>query len=315
VTVDINHLNKANDVMCAVLLDAANRDKNILVATSDSRGSGGMHSFFSAYPDQTVEIGIAEQNLVAVCAGLARSGKRPFAISPSSFLTMRSIEQIKDDVSYSLTNVKLIGISGGNSYSNLGATHHSLQDLAIAQALPDLEVYMPCDRYQTAALFEYLTKSDRPAFVRIGKKALIDCYPGPITDFRPGHANVLRLGEHVAIIAAGETVYPALKAATLLDNQGIHAQVVDLVSVKPIDVDMITRLVSDFNQLVTVEEHSVINGLGARVASIVAEFGNTKLKILGFPDEQAISGKQDQVFHYYGIDSEGIAKTIVQLLE
>ena len=148
----------ANAVIADTLDKATATDPNLLVVTCDSRGSAGLVPFCNAHPDRTIEMGIAEQNAVTVAAGMAHEGKHPFVFSPASFLAMRSIEQVKVDVAFNKNNVKLIGISGGNSYTWLGNTHHSLNDVAITRAIPDLEVYQPCDKYQTKALFEYLVK-------------------------------------------------------------------------------------------------------------------------------------------------------------
>lgn len=306
---------KAGTVMCDVLTDEAKNNSNLLVVTSDSRGSGSLTPFAAAFPKQLVEVGIAEQDLVTISAGLAHSGKRPFAVSPASFLTMRSIEQVKVDVTYSDTNVKLIGISGGNSYSVLGSTHHSLQDLAITRALPNLEVYMPADQYQTAALFKYLVHSDKPAYVRIGKKQLTDIYDNEAQAFvKPGKANIVKQGKDIALIAAGETVSVALDAAKALAGLGYDATVVDLVSVKPLDTELIDQLCEQYPALITIEEHSVINGIGSAVAERVAAKGGAKLQIIGFPDKPAIAGTQDEVFKYYGIDGDDIAAKALLML-
>lgn len=305
---------KAGEVMRDVLKEEAGKNPDLLVLTSDSRGSGALVPFGEALPHQLIEIGIAEQNLVSVSAGLAHSGKRPFAVSPASFLTMRSIEQVKVDVAYSNTNVKLVGISGGNSYSVLGASHHSLQDLAVTRAIPNLEVYMPCDRYQTAALFKYLSHSDKPAYVRIGKKALRDIYTDEALAFTPGKANVLRTGEQIAIIASGETVSVAMDAAQALEEQGVSAEVVDFPSIKPLDHEMLLRLTKKFINMIAVEEHSIYGGLGSAAAEVIVAEGGTRLKIIGFPDEPAIAGTQDEVFQYYGLDSANIAKEAIRML-
>ena len=242
-------------------------------------------------------------------AGLAHEGKHSFVFSPASFLAMRSIEQVKVDVAFNKNNVKLIGISGGNSYTWLGNTHHSLNDVAI----PDLEVYQPCDKYQVKALFKYLLKSDKPAYVRIGKRKLDNVYHEDF-DFVPGKATVIREGKDICLISTGEMLYFALQATQQLAKSGIDAEVVDLGSIKPLDTEMIGKLAQQFDHLVTVEEHDVINGIVAAVASEVAKYGHAKLDILGFPDHPAIQGTQDEVFHYYGLDAEGIKNSVKEIL-
>lgn len=274
------------------------------IVTCDSRVP-----FTNTHPDRTVEMGIAEQNAVTVAAGLAHEGKHSFVFSPASFLAMRSIEQVKVDVAFNKNNVKLIGISGGNSYTWLGNTHHSLNDVAITRPIPDLEVYQPCDKYQVKALFKYLLKSDKPAYVRIGKRKLDNVYHEDF-DFVPGKATVIREGKDICLISTGEMLYFALQATQQLAN----AEVVDLGSIKPLDTEMIGKLAQQFDHLVTVEEHDVINGIDAAVASEVAKYGHAELDILGFPDHPAIQGTQDEVFHYYGLDAEGIKNSVKEIL-
>ena len=287
----------ANAVIADTLDKATATDSDLLVVTCDSRGSAGLVPFTNAHPDRTVEMGIAEQNAVTVAAGLAHEGKHPFVFSPAAFLAMRSIEQVKVDVAFNKNNVKLIGISGGNSYTWLGNTHHSLNDVAITRAIPDLEVYQPCDKYQVKALFNYLLKSNNEDF-----------------GFIPGKATIIKPGKDICLISTGETLYFTLKAAEKLASDGIDVEVVDLGSIKPIDTEMIGKLAQEFDQIVTIEEHDVINGIGAAVASEVAKYGHAKLNSLGFPDKPAIQGTQDEVFHYYGLDAEGIEKSVRKIL-
>ncbi|CDF73570.1 transketolase family protein [Lactobacillus acidophilus] len=303
----------ANAVIADTLDKATATDSDLLVVTCDSRGSAGLVPFTNAHPDRTVEMGIAEQNAVTVAAGLAHEGKHPFVFSPAAFLAMRSIEQVKVDVAFNKNNVKLIGISGGNSYTWLGNTHNSLNDVAITRAIPDLEVYQPCDKYQVKALFNYLLKSNKPAYVRIGKRKLDNVYHEDF-GFIPGKATIIKPGKDICLISTGETLYFTLKAAEKLASDGIDVEVVDLGSIKPIDTEMIGKLAQEFDQIVTIEEHDVINGIGAAVASEVAKYGHAKLNSLGFPDKPAIQGTQDEVFHYYGLDAEGIEKSVRKIL-
>ncbi len=304
---------KAGEVMCEVLIEQAQKNKDILVLTSDSRGSASLKPYAEKFPEQIIEVGIAEQNLVGISAGLASSGRRPFAVSPAAFLTMRSIEQVKVDVSYSNTNVKLVGISGGNSYSDLGMSHHSLQDLAITRAIPNLEIFMPCDQFQTRKMFEYLAQSDKPAYIRIGKQVLKDCYDENI-EFVPGKANVLKEGKDTAIIGSGETLNIAMEAAEWLEKDGISAKVIDMHTIKPLDDELIDEISQEYQQIFSIEEHSIFGGLGSAVSERVAQGGKAKLKIFGFPDEPAISGKQMEVFDYYGLTGEKIANEIKKIL-
>lgn len=305
----------ANEVICNLLTEQVKENPNLVTVTSDSRGSAGLVPFTTKFPNHAIEMGIAEQNAVTVAAGLAHESFSPFVFSPAAFLTMRSIEQIKVDVCYSNTNVKLIGISGGNSYCDLGNTHHSLQDTAITRALNNLEVFQPCDKYQVKALFNYLIKSNKPAYVRIGKRKLDNVYSNDILNFIPGKAKIIKNGTDVCLISTGELLYNTLIAAKRLEKLGINTCVVDLVSIKPLDTNLLNKLAEEIPYFVTIEEHSIINGIGSAVAEVIASHKKATLKILGFPDEPAIAGKQDEVFKFYGLDSDGIAKSVVNFIK
>ncbi len=221
-------------VVCDVLLEAAKEDKSIMALCSDSRGSASFSKFFEELPEQSVETGIAEQNLVSISAGLAKCGMKPYAASPACFLSTRSYEQCKVDVAYSNTNVKLIGISGGVSYGALGMTHHSCQDIAAFCALPDMRVYLPSDRFQTAGLIEALLTDDTPAYVRVSRTASKDIY-GEHMDFTLNQAKLLCQGKDILLVACGEMVAESLEAASLLREKGIRAGVLDMYCVKPLD--------------------------------------------------------------------------------
>ena len=223
--------------ICNVLLEKAKEDKDIMVLCSDSRGSASLAPFAEAFPDQFVETGIAEQNLVSISAGLAKCGKKPFAASPACFLSTRSYEQAKIDVAYSNTNVTLIGISGGISYGALGMSHHSAQDIAAMSAIPNMRVYLPSDRHQTKCLIEALLQDEKPAYVRVGRNPVEDVYSEENCPFQMDKANILTEGKDIAIVACGEMVRPALDAAKILEEKGVHATVVDMYCVKPLDTE------------------------------------------------------------------------------
>ena len=301
-------------VICDVLLEHAKEDRDIVVLCSDSRGSASLSGFAEAFPTQFFEMGIAEQSLVSTAAGLARGGKKPFAASPACFLSTRSMEQVKVDVAYSRTNVKLIGISGGVSYGALGMTHHSAQDIAALGSIPGMRVYLPSDRHQTRALMEALLQDDKPAYIRVGRTPVEDIYTPDSMKFELDQAVTLCEGDDLAIIACGEMVKPAVEAAKLLAAEGISVQVLDLYCVKPLDRDAVLNSARKVKALVTVEEHSVIGGMGAMVSQLVAEYCPKRVKNLALPDEPAIAGKSQEVFDYYGLNAEGIAKAARELM-
>ena len=302
-------------VICDVLMEEAKTDKDLVVLCSDSRGSASLTPFFEAYPDQAVEAGIAEQDLVGMAAGLAKMGKKPYAASPASFLTTRSYEQCKVDCAYSDTNVKLIGISVGISYGALGMSHHSAQDIAAMSAIPNMRVYLPSDRHQTRKLMQALLKDEKCAYIRVGRNPVEDVYTEDNCPFAMDHATEIRKGDDVAIIACGEMVRPAVDAADLLEAEGIHATVLDMYCVKPLDKKAIIEAAQRAKVVISVEEHSPFGGLGSMVAQVVGENCPRKTVTMALPDAPVITGTSAQVFAHYGLTGEGIAKKAKELLE
>ena len=302
-------------VICDVLLEAAKEDKEIVVLCSDSRGSASLAAFADTYPEQFVEVGIAEQNLVSIAAGLAKCGKKTYAASPASFLSTRSYEQCKVDVAYSNTNVKLIGISGGISYGALGMSHHSAQDIAAMSSIPNMRVYIPSDRLQTECLIKALLQDEKPAYIRVGRNAVEDVYEEGNVPFEMDRGTVIAKGTDVAIIACGEMVKPAADAAKILKAQGISAAVVDMYCVKPLDKEAIVEAAKGAKAVITVEEHSPFGGLGSMVSQVVGSECPKKIINLSLPDAPVITGTSKEVFDYYGLNAEGIAKTTVGIFQ
>jgi transketolase len=296
------------------LLAAAQNDPAILVLTSDSRGSGKLSAFAKTLPDQLVEIGIAEQNLVGVAAGLAAAGKKVFAVSPACFLTARGLEQIKNDVAYSDHPVKLVGISAGVSYGALGTTHHSLHDLAILQTIHNLDIVVPADNFETLQATMAAIDHPRPLYLRLGKKAMPDLHH-PTDRFEIGKVSLLRAGSDVTFFATGEAVAPAYEAALELETAGISAAVVSVHTLNPLDESTILDLASTSRVIMTVEEHSVHGGLGSRITSLLLSNRLCKpIQIIGIPYEYTITGSQQEIFEYYGINGEKLAATAQSLL-
>lgn len=295
------------------LLTLARNDTRIFALATDSRGSVTLNDFVKELPQQFIECGIAEQNAVGIVAGLSCTGLIPFVCGPASFYSARAAEQIKVDVAYSHKNVKIIGVSGGVSYGALGGTHHAVQDIALMRVIPDLQVLIPADANQTIAMTKALVESNEPAYVRMGRGAVADIYSTDIP-FEIGKANVLKAGNDIAIIACGEMVFPALNAATSLTKKGISARVIDMHTIKPLDIDTILSAAKT-GAIITVEEHSIYGGLGAAVAEITSQNHPVKMKILGLPDEYLYSGTSSEVFQHYGLTADGIALSADELLK
>ena len=302
-------------VICEVLMEKAKNDKDVVVLCSDSRGSSSLTPYADAYPGQFVEVGIAEQSLVSISAGLARCGKKPYAASPACFLSTRSMEQAKVDCAYSHMNVKLIGVSGGVSYGALGMTHHSATDIADMASIPGMRVYLPSDRFQTRKLIEALYEDTDPAYVRVGRNAVEDVYTEDSCPFEMDKATVLGEGGDVALIACGEMVKPAVEAMKKLNEEGISAGVLDMYCVKPLDEAAVIKAAQNAKAVIVIEEHTRIGGLGSMVAQVIGENCPRKFKSLGLPDAPAIAGKSQEVFDYYGLNADGIVAAAHALLK
>jgi len=292
----------------------ATTDRDIIAVTSDSRGSGKLAPFGKALPKQIVEVGIAEQNLVGITAGLAACGKKAFGVSPSCFLTARSLEQIKNDVCYSNVPAVLVGISAGVSYGALGSTHHSLHDLAVLRAIHNVTILVPADNLETRAAIRYAATAARPVFVRFGKAAMHDVTPTGAV-FEAGKACLVREGTDVAFVANGETVVHALLAAEQLAAAGVSARVLSLHTVKPLDTAAVLAAGRECRAVITVEEHMIAGGVGEAVASTLLQAGLApRFRMVGFPDEDTVTGAQADLFRHYGISMEGLSATALALL-
>ena len=302
-------------VICDILIEAGKKDKDVVALCSDSRGSASFTPFANELPEQFVETGIAEQNLVSISAGLAKCGKKPYAASPACFLSTRSYEQCKVDVAYSNTNVKLVGISGGVSYGALGMSHHSAQDIAAMSAVPNMRVYIPSDHFQTECLMKALIEDDKPAYIRVGRNAVDDVYEEGNVPFEMDKATVICEGTDVAIIACGEMVKPAKDAAELLKAEGISAGVVDMYCVKPLDTEAIVKAATGAKAVVTVEEHAPFGGLGSMVSQVVGSECPRKVINIALPDAPVITGTSKEVFDHYKMNAEGIAAKAKEALK
>ncbi len=310
------HLGRPNlEVFAGTLIELARENRQVIVVTSDSRGSAKLEPFAAEFPDQLVEVGIAEQNLVGVAAGLRSCGKNVFAVSPACFLTARALEQIKNDVAYSDHAVRLVGISAGVSYGALGSTHHSLHDLAALRAIHNLTIIVPADNAETAAAVRMATRSEHPVYLRFGKAPLFGLH-GDDTALALGKALLVREGMDVAFLATGETVIHALLAAGELEGQGIGSRVLSVPMIRPLDKESVLRAGRECRAVITVEEHLVHGGLGEACAATLLEAGVTpRFRIVGLPDAETVTGSQADIFRHYGLSMESLAATARSLLE
>jgi transketolase len=326
------------EVFSATLQSLAETDKDLYVVTSDSRGSGKLVPFGQKFPNQIVECGIAEQNLVGVATGLAAMGKKAFAVSPACFLTARALEQIKNDVCYSDNPVKLIGISAGVSYGALGTTHHSLHDFAVLRAINNITIVAPADNFETEEAIKAAVSFDKPIYIRFGKKAMPALLSDerevisdnlkfrnnknphnssliPYHSFKFGKGRIIRQGEDLTFIATGEAVLPAFEAANFLyEEHKIDARVVSMHTIKPLDIGLLGNLAENRNPIITIEEHSIYGGLGEAIGSFLMQNGfHNKFKIIGLPDDHTVPGSQTEIFNHYGISKNGLMQTALNL--
>jgi transketolase len=308
-------LGRANvDVFAETLLEIARQDRDVLVVTSDSRGSGKLTYYGEVLPEQIVELGIAEQNVIGISAGLASAGKKVFATSPACFITARSFEQIKNDVAYSDQPVRIIGISAGVSYGALGATHHSLHDYAALRPINNITIIAPADNFETREVIKAIHNFNQPVYVRFGKAPQRHVHD-PNSAFVIGKAAQIRDGRSLTFIACGETVSVALAAAQHLETEGAACRVLSMHTIKPLDEEAVVSAARETGAIITIEEHSVYGGLGEACAAVLMQAGlNLPFKIIGFPDEHMVTGSQLEIFNHYGISTEGLAETARKLL-
>ncbi|MAT85419.1 MAG: transketolase [Euryarchaeota archaeon] len=308
-------IQKANlEVFAETLLNLAKKDKEIVVVTSDSRGSGKLTQFGKELPDQIIEVGIAEQNLVGICAGLSAVGKKVFGVSPSSFLTARSLEQIKNDIAYSNHPVTLVGISAGVSYGQLGSTHHSIHDLAVLRTINNISIVVPSDNFETRESIKEAVNYTSPLFIRFGKKPMLKIH-NESDEFKIGKGVKIREGKDILFVTTGETAQRALLASEILYKKNISCSIINMHTIKPFDNDLFLDCLSNVKVLITAEEHSENGGLGEKCSSIISQSRiKIPFKIIGFPDEYMVNGSQSDVLDYYNMSPEKLAKIAEDLL-
>jgi transketolase len=283
----------------------AQADPRVVAVCNDSVGSSNLVAFRKAFPDRLVNVGIAEQNMVGVAAGLANGGLRPFVCAASPFLTGRALEQIKADVVYADFPVVLCAMSPGMAYGELGPTHHSIEDLAWMRAIDDLAVVVPADPDETRAALRWALRSNRPSFLRIGRTKVPAVMP-PAQPFELGRATVLRDGRDVSLIAIGTMVSRALRAAEQLAGEGVEARVINASTVQPLDEQTILAAARETRGIVTIEEAMVRGGLGSAVAELVSQNHPTAMRILGVTGF-APTGSTAFLFEYFGLTPDRIA--------
>lgn len=300
------------DAFADALEEIATHDRRICAVVNDSVGSSNVANFGRRFPDRLINVGIAEQTMVGLAAGLANSGKIPFVCAASCFLTARALEQIKADVAYSDANVKLAGMSPGMAYGELGPTHHSIEDLAWMRAIANMIVLVPADPIETDQAVRAAAAHRGPVFLRIGRT------PVPMVHdeqyrFAIGRAARLRDGEDVTLIANGTMVSRALEAAELLAIQGVQARVLNMSTVRPLDTEAVLAA-AETGGIVTIEEHTIYGGLGSAVAEVVVTNRPVPMRILGVPGVFAPTGSATWLLEHFGLTAQGICAAALELV-
>ena len=302
------------DAYSQTLEAMASEDRRVCAVVNDSVSSTKMKKFKDLYPDRFVNVGIAEQNMVGIGAGLASAGMGPYVCWASCFLTARAMEQIKVDLGYSRWNVKLCGMSSGMAYGQLGATHHSIEDLAWTRVIPNLTVIVPADPQETEQVMRYSLEHQGPMFLRISRMPVAKVH-APEDMFTLGRAATLHDGDDVTIITNGVLVSRALGAAKQLAERGVSTRVLNMSSIKPIDADAIVKAARETRGIVTVEEALQAGGLGGAVAEVVALHHPCRMRMLGLPDVFAPTGSAEFLLDYFQLNTDGIINAVCNLLE
>ena len=309
----MTQLYDCRDAFNEKLRELASEDLRIVAVVNDSVGSSKLNQFGKMYPVRLVNVGIAEQNMIGVGAGLANGGMIPFVCGASPFLTGRALEQIKADLAYSNQNVKLCGMSSGMAYGELGPTHHSIEDMAWLRAIANMTVIVPADPIETAQAVEVAARTPGPMFIRISR------IPVPMVhdegyQFTIGKAARLREGGDITLIANGVLVTQALQAADRLAAEGVQARVLNMSTVRPLDKDAVLAAAAETGRIVTVEEHTIYGGLGGAVAEVVVTHNPVPMRILGVPGVFAPTGSAEWLIEHFGLTAQGIADAALELV-
>lgn len=306
-------LHDCRDAFSSALVALAEDDPTVVVVVNDSVGSSKLQEFASRFPSRLINVGIAEQNMVGVAAGLAASGLRPFVSAAACFLTARAMEQTKVDLAYSEHPVVLCGMSPGMAYGELGPTHHSIEDLAWMRTIPNMSVVVPSDRAETEQAVRWSAQHDGPIFLRVSRMKVPDVN-APGYQFRPGRGVRLREGTDATIIATGTTVHRALDAAELLVAEGLQARVVSMPSIKPLDTAEVLAAARETGCVVTVEEALDTGGLGGAVAEVIVQHEPVPMRFVGVPGVFAPTGSAEWLMDHFGISPEGIARRVREVV-
>lgn len=295
------------------LEELGGKNSNIVVLDADLSASTQTKFFAKAYPERFFDVGIAEQDLVTTAAGLALTGKIPFAAAFAVFITGRAYDQVRMSVCYQKANVKLIGTHGGITVGEDGATHQALEDISLMRGLPNMTVIVPSDCNECGQVLEYAAEFNGPVYIRIARNSLPDIYPENYK-FNPNKAYILREGSDLTLISNGDLLAETIKAAEILMEKGINAEVISVPVVKPLDCETIIKSAKKTGKVVTVENHSVFGGLGSAVCECLSENYPVKVVRIGTNDTFGQSGEANELLSLYKLDAGGIISKVMEVL-
>ena len=310
----MSELYDCRNAFASALEDIAREDPRVVALCNDSVSSAKLSHFAQVFPDRLFNVGIAEQNMVGMASGMANGGKIPFVAAAACFLTARALEQIKNDVAYTDTNVKLCGVSTGLAYGPLGGTHHSIEDIAWLRAIANMTIIVPADPLETEQAVRAAADFFGPVYLRLSRMGVPVVHDEDYR-FEIGKAVRLRDGNDVTLAACGTLVPRALEAAAMLEEEGIQARVINMATVKPIDREAIVEAAVETGGIVTAEEHTIYGGFGSAVAEVVATTHPVPMRILGVPGVFAPTGSPEFLFEHFGLTPQGIRDAALELVE
>ncbi|MCQ2754146.1 MAG: transketolase family protein [bacterium] len=313
ITIDYDNKKSIREAFGKELAVLGAKDSNIVVLDSDLSASTQTKFFAKEYPERFYDCGIAEQGMIATASGLALTGKTAFAATFAVFATGRTYDQVRVSVCYQNANVKIIGTHGGITVGEDGATHQALEDISLMRGLPNMTVIVPADCEECRQAVDYAASIKTPVYIRIARNNLPDIYPQNYK-FNPLKAYTIKEGKNLTIVSNGDVLAESIKAAEILSAKGIDAEVISLPVVKPLDTETIVKSAIKTGFVVTVENHSIIGGIGSAVSECLSEKHPTRVLRIGINDTFGQSGTASELLKYYGLDAEGIANRIIKAL-
>jgi transketolase len=295
------------------VIEAAEKNPDVVVLSADSSSGSGLGAFPSRFPDRHFEFGIMEQGVIGYASGLATTGKIPVFAAIAPFVTARPFEMFRNDLGYMDQNVKVVGRCAGLTYDQLGATHHSIDDVAIIRTIPGVTVINPGDPVTIKKAVHAMIEHKGPCYLKIGSPKMPVLYAEDIV-FKLGKGIVMHDGRDVTLIGTGTVLSKAVGAAKLLEEAGISVRLIDIHTIKPLDRDLILAAARETGRIVTVEEHFVAGGLGSAIAELCSQEYPVKMKMIGLPDQYASNGPYEELLRKYGLQSDQICETIIKFL-